>query len=135
MKSKEILLNDADKKMICDWILQIMKRKGKQVYMTLLYNSREHGDSVNTFHSKCNGKGYTLTLVRTTKGYLCGGFTTSNWSSCNNYRNDKNAFLFSLYFKEYYLSNDENNDIYDNSSYDPTFGSGHDLYIVNGFQI
>ena len=36
-----------------------------------------------------------------------------------------------LYYKEYYLSYDGSNAIYDNSSYGPTFGSGHDLYIYN----
>ena len=36
-----------------------------------------------------------------------------------------------LYYKEYYLSYDGSNAIYDNRSYGPTFGSGHDLYIYN----
>ena len=36
-----------------------------------------------------------------------------------------------LYYKEYYLSYDGSNVIYDNSSYGPTFGSGHDSHIHN----
>ena len=100
--------------------------------MTLLYKMTTHGDSASTFHSRCNNQGYTLTLVRNIKGYRFGGFTTASWSSCGSYKNDANAFLFSLEFKEYYLSYDGSNAIYDHSSYGPTFGSGHDLYIVNG---
>ena len=79
--------------MVCDWILKVMKSKGKIVNMTLLYKVTTHGDSASTFHSRCNNKGYTLTLVRNTKGYSCGGFTTASWSSCSNYKNDANALL------------------------------------------
>ena len=132
LQSKDILLNEDEKKMVCDWIIERMKSQGKRVNMTLLYKSTEHGDSSNNFHNLCNGKGYTLTLVRTTKGYRCGGFTTVSWSSYGNFRNDNNAFLFSLDFKEYYLTCDGSNAIYDHSSYGPTFGGGHDLYIVSG---
>ena len=93
LKSKDILLNEEEKKMVCDWILKVMKSKGKIVNMTLLYKVTTHGDSASTFHSRCNNKGYTLTLVRNTKGYSCGGFTTASWSSCSNYKNDANALL------------------------------------------
>ena len=65
----------------------------KIVNMTLLYKVTTHGDSASTFHSRFNNKGYTLTLVRNTKGYSCGGFTTASWSSCSNYKNDANALL------------------------------------------
>ena len=81
--------------------------------------------------TECNGKGKTLTLVRNTKGYRCGAFITQSWSSSNNYINDPNAFLFSLEFKEYYPIYDGTNAIYDYSSYGPTFGDGHDLYIAH----
>lgn len=131
LKSKDILLNEEEKKMVCDWILKRMKSEGKKVNMTLLYKLTSHGDAASTFHSYCNGKGYTLSLIRNTKGYRCGGFTTVSWSSRGSYANDSNAFLFSLDFKEYYLVYDGTNAIYDNSGYGPTFGDGHDLYISN----
>ena len=131
LKSKDILLNEEEKKMVCDWILKRMKSEGKKVQMTLLYKLTSHGDSASTFHSYCNNKGYTLSLIRNTKGYRCGGFTTQSWSSSGNYRSDQNAFLFSLEYKEYYTTYDGQNAIYDVSSYGPTFGNGHDLYIAN----
>ena len=37
LKSKDILLNDEEKKMVCDWILKQMKSEGKQIKMNLLY--------------------------------------------------------------------------------------------------
>ena len=132
LKSKDILLNEEEKKMICDWILKQMKSQGKKIEMKLLYKLTTHGDSASTFHSYCNSKGYTLTLVRTNKGYRCGGFTSQSWSSSGSNIDDQNAFLFSLDYKEQYFTNDGKNAIYDNSSYGPTFGNTHDLYIANG---
>lgn len=132
LKSKDILLNEEEKKMICDWILIQMKSQGKKIEMKLLYKLTTHGDSASTFHSYCNSKGYTLTLVRTNKGYRSGGFTSQSWTSSGSNIDDQNAFLFSLDYKEQYFTNDGKNAIYDNSSYGPTFGNTHDLYIANG---
>lgn len=132
LKSKDILLNEEEKKMVCDWILKQMKSQGKKIEMKLLYKLTIHGDSASTFHSYCNSKGYTLTLVRTNKGYRCGGFTSQSWSSSGSNIDDQNAFLFSLDYKEQYFTNDGKNAIYDNSGYGPTFGNTHDLYIANG---
>ena len=132
LKSKEILLNEEEKKMVCDWILKQMKSEGKKIEMNLLYRLTRDGDSSSTFHSYCNSKGYTLSLIRNTKGYRCGGFTSQSWGSRDSYVNDVNAFLFSLDYKEQYFTYDGNNAIYDYSSYGPTFGNGCDLYIANG---
>ena len=70
--------------------------------MTLLYKSTNDGDSASTFHSKCNSKGNTLSLIRNTKGFRCGGFTTQNWynNSSGSNVDDNYAFLFSLDYKE-----------------------------------
>ena len=134
LKSKDIFLDEEEKKMVNNWILKTLKsEQGKKVQMTLLYKLTTHGNNGSTFHSYCNSKGSTLSLIKTTKGYRFGGFTTVSWAGRGSYVNDTNAFIFSLEYKEKYSSNDGVNAIYDNSSYGPTFGSGHDLYIVNGF--
>lgn len=132
LQSKDILLNEEEKKMVCNWILKQMKSEGKQIKMNLIYRLTTHGDSASTFHSYCNSKGYTLTLIRTNKGYRCGGFISKSWTSSGSYINDPNAFLFSLEYKEQYFTNEGNNAFYDYSSYGPTFGNGCDLYIANG---
>jgi len=131
LKSKEILLDEEEKKMVCDWILKQMKSEGKKIEMNLLYRLTRDGDSAYTFHSKCNSKGYTLSLIRNTKGYRCGGFTSQSWGSRDSYVNDVNAFLFSLDYKEQYFTYEGVNAIYDYNSYGPSFGSGCDLYIAN----
>ena len=117
--------------MVCDWILKQMKSEGKKIEMNLLYRLTRDGDSAYTFHSKCNSKGYTLTLIRNTKGYRCGGFTSQSWGSRDSYVNDVNAFLFSLDYKEQYFTYEGMNAIYDYNSYGPSFGNGCDLYIAN----
>ena len=132
LKSKDILLNEEEKKMISDWILIQMKSQGKKIGMTLLYKLTRDGDSASTFHSYCNSKGYTLTLVRTNKGYRSGGFTSQSWTSSGSNIDDENAFLFSLDYKEQYFSDDGKNAIYDNYSYGPSFGNANDLCIANG---
>jgi len=132
LKSKEIFLDEEEKKMVYNWILKTMKsEQGKNVQTTLLYKMTSHTDGAGYFHSYCNGKSPTLSLIRTTKGYRFGGFTTVSWSSRGGYANDQNAFLFSLDFKEQYLSNDGVNAVYDHSSYGPSFGAGNDFRIDN----
>jgi hypothetical protein len=132
LSSKDIILNEEEKKMINNWILKKLNQENKTVEMNLLYKLTRDGDSSSTFHSYCNGQGYTLTLIRTTLGYRSGGFTTQSWYSSNNYLKDNNAFLFSLDYQECYFTTDGNNAIYDYSSYGPTFGSGQDLLIASG---
>ena len=39
------------------------------------------GWTAGDFHSKCDGKGATLTLVRSKEGYVFGGYTAVPWSS------------------------------------------------------
>lgn len=135
LNSQDIFLSEEEKNMVLDWILETMKSKDKKIEMKLLYKLKQNGSfSASTFHSNCNGQGYTLTLVRNTKGYRCGGFTSKNWSSSGGYVEDSNAFVFSLEFKEKYPSYDGKNAIYDAYNYGPTFGNGNDLYIADGCQ-
>ena len=102
--------------------------------INLLFNSSKDGDSTSTFHQKCDGKQFTVTLVKTTDKRRFGGFTTIGWDQSSSYKPDRYAFIFSFDNKENYYINDYSggNAIYCNSSYGPTFGDGHDFYIANG---
>ena len=50
------------------------------------------------FHELCDGKCRTVTLITTSTGNICGGFTSVSWASDDSYKyaTDKEAFLFSL---------------------------------------
>ena len=63
---------------------------------TLLYRASRDGWKYADFHSRCDGKGATVTLFRTDDGRVCGGYTSVNWDSTGNYRTDAKAFVFSL---------------------------------------
>lgn len=100
--------------------------------MKLIFRASVDGDSSSTFHSKCNGKGNTVTFVRSTTNRRFGGFAEQAWNSNGSYFNDAKAFIFSLDESQVYYRNGNGNDLYGSSSYGPTFGEGHDLYIANG---
>ena len=59
--------------------------KGKQSKVTLLYRGSRDGFAANDFHSKCNGKGATVTIVLSDGfKHVFGGFTNVAWNSVNN---------------------------------------------------
>ena len=68
---------------------------------TLLYRGSRDGFRADDFHSKCDLKTNTLTLVKASEtSYIFGGFTTASWDNSNTFKSDSNAFLFSLTNKE-----------------------------------
>jgi hypothetical protein len=54
------------------------------------------GFTAAKFHSLCDGKGPTLSLIKTVAGHIFGGFTTISWDSSSLYKNDTQSFLFSV---------------------------------------
>ena len=119
-----VLNNDSYIKYIMNWICP-----NKTIYFNLIYNL-SYGNTAKSFHNYCDNKGPTLTVVYATSGYYFGGYTTENWDCSNAYKKDANAFIFSLNNKNYAKASNDNA-IYCNSSYGPTFGTGNDLYIAD----
>jgi hypothetical protein len=58
-----ILLNKEEKNLISNWINQNTKIKYK-----LLFRASDDGDSIETFHKKCDNIGPTLILIKSKKG-------------------------------------------------------------------
>ena len=122
-----IVNNENDQKLIFSWI----DNNNDNISAKLIYSATIDGDDSNTFHNLCDNVGPTLVLVKTTNNQIFGGYTKENWKSTQNYKNDPKAFIFSLDKKvKAYSSN--GNSIYCHTSYGPTFGGGHDLYISSG---
>ncbi len=65
---------------------------------SLLWRGSRDGFETSTFHSRCDGKPNTLTLIKNSLGYVFGGYTAVPWSSPSNATefSDPTAFLFSL---------------------------------------
>ena len=89
------ILNDESKKMLISWLPR------KPIKLTLLMNSNIDGDSTTAFMKKVNGKCPTLAVIKTTNGYIFGGYTTQLWKEGE--VKDENAFVFSIDKKKKYL--------------------------------
>jgi hypothetical protein len=106
---------------------------------TLLYKASRDGFEASKFHDKCNNKGTTVSIIRSTGGYIFGGYTSISWTSTNSYVQDANSFVFTLinphgipptmYSNNGPESNNNSYSIYDYSNYGPTFGGGFDLHV------
>ena len=46
----------------------------------LLYRASEHDYTAESFHEYCDDKGPTLIMIKSSKGWLFGGYTTQSWS-------------------------------------------------------
>ena len=96
----------------------------------LLFRASRDGYGAQNFHDKCDGKGNTLTLVKTTTGRRFGGFTDAKWNQNGSYISGSYGFIFSLdNNKEIFYNSNTSYSIRGNSSYGPYFGS--DFYISN----
>mmetsp|Transcript_24628 Transcript_24628/g.39712 ORF Transcript_24628/g.39712 Transcript_24628/m.39712 type:complete len:367 (-) Transcript_24628:143-1243(-) len=109
----------------------------------LLYKGSRDGFSAANFHSKCDNKGPTLTLVSVGEGlktgFIFGGFNSYLWNSSDgSYYAAPQSLLFSLRRNTkgtkphlIKLRRYNNNHIYCHSGYGPIFGSGHGLCIAS----
>ncbi|XP_046839690.1 uncharacterized protein LOC124433873 isoform X3 [Xenia sp. Carnegie-2017] len=103
--------------------------------LTCCWRTSIDGWDSRIFHSRCDNRGKTITLVKVGK-YIFSGYSTINWgSSC--YRSSSSTYLFSLRNKDNlspFISavyRNSGSAICASATYGPTFGGGHDLYIRN----
>jgi hypothetical protein len=69
-----------DKRLI-DQLHDWLKESNSDGELSLLYRGSQDGMEAKHFHSKCDGKGPTLTVVETFTGKVIGGFSNQSWSS------------------------------------------------------
>ena len=53
---------------------------GSDYDMKLLYRASEHGYTAKSFHEYCDDKGPTLIIIKSSEGWIFGGYTTQSWS-------------------------------------------------------
>ena len=112
--------------------LAIKSRLNKEVKeLKKLYQATIDGDGALNFHSRCDNIPNTLVLIKSAGNRRFGGFTSAQWSSSSSgeYKDDPNAFLFSLDKQKIYSYKKDGYAIYSHKNCGPTFGSGHDIYI------
>ena len=122
-----VLSNDKMKKDL----VHLCKMSGKQ--FKLLYRATRDGFGASDFHAKCDNLPNTLTVIKTTKGFIFGGYTAVEWDNTSNFKSDE-AFIFSLVnaLSTPLLSPvrvGSKDSIYCHRRYGPIFGGGNDFSI------
>ena len=102
---------------------------------TLRYQATINGFDAQDFHSRCDQYNNTLTVIKTTRAFIFGGFTTANWSGSTQYKRDPNAFIFSLINSDNLPSlltiKTPLKAIVADSTKGPVFGMGFDFSVAN----
>ena len=103
------------------------------VMYNLVYRASKDGDRAADFHSKCDKIGPNITLIKTKKGFVFGGFTFKNWEhmprdidpnkpNLGSASRDSRAFGFSVNNQKVY-NNEKPHEfaIWCNRNFGPTF--------------
>ena len=115
------------------WLLE----DGVSGDLELLYRGSQDGWKASDFHAKCDDKGATITVIRSSDGFIFGGFADKSWTSSGIYCESDKSFLFSLKSpsnevgtaKMRIIQNQCSYAMFHHSSYGPIFGCGYDLCI------
>ena len=120
-----------------DKLEELLKKKdlnGRK--WSVLYRGSCNGFRASDFHSRCDNKPNTLTIVKSSNGNIFGGFTSAQWKSDENgsWEYDKNAFIFSLVNYEnrpliFEHSTSDENSVGLYKQFGPVFGIGNDIFI------
>jgi len=108
---------------------------------TRLFRASVNGYTASAFHSICNGQAPLFFVFRANTGYIATAYTTVAFNNTNNYQNSSTNFLNNLWngssisTTKYFSTQYPQYAIYDGSSYGPTFGGGHDLYIPDNCNV
>lgn len=116
INKSRIILNEED----IDFIINRLN-KYNPISFKIIFSSSNDGDSIKTFHDKCDGEDFILIIIETNKGYKFGGFTSIGFDSSGFELNDDNAFLFSINKKKIYEINPGNAAVYCNKRFGPIF--------------
>jgi hypothetical protein len=101
----------------------------------LLYRASEQGFGSKDFHKNCDNYGQTLTIIKSTSGFIFGGYNQVTWDLTSESKPDYDAFLFSLVNRENKPIKMKITQGYEKTAIDcgsnsgPTFGVGNDLFI------
>ena len=122
-----LLKDEKQVELVEKWI-----SKSKFIKCKLIYDAKEHGDKVSTFHSLCDNKGATLTIISTNDNKIFGGYLSMSFSENSGWIHDEKAFVFSLNYNEKYESLDTTYTFYGGKDRGPTFG-GYNIEIFDSF--
>ena len=77
--------------------MKFVRDQYPQARFQRIFDAATDGWKKSDFHRCCDKKGWTLTIVETTKNFIFGGFTTAEWESSGYItKPDPHSFLFSV---------------------------------------
>ncbi len=123
---------------MCSDLVQLLPQPQDAAF-SLLYRGSRDGFDATSFHRMCDGKAATVTVIRSSKGNVFGGYAELHWDSGSGWTNDLKAFIFSLRGPStqagkpirLFPTANPGQALYRNAGYGPTFGPGHDLHVAN----
>lgn len=123
------IVNQNEKSFIISAIKKKMKKNIKKVKK--LYQATKEGGSPLIFHSKCDNINNTIVFIKSEGNRRFGGFASKFWESKKEpqFKEDKNAFLFSLDKQKMYDCKNVEEAIYCGADLGPSFGVGNDIGI------
>jgi hypothetical protein len=134
--ASDILAEDDHKLLLEGWVAESKPDLDTEVTLSLLYQGSRDGFRGADFHAKCDEKRATVTIVKSTEGYIFGGYSDQSWVGGACYRPSSRAFLFSIVNPvglapmKLPLTGERNKfAMCYNPSHGPVFGWGHDLCI------
>ena len=143
-----VMLSAAAEKHILAWVAADLPAfKGAAPKLERCYSMAQSGDggSAHGFHAACDSKGPTVTVVKTTAGFVFGGVADKSWAGAG-FAASSSAFMFCLSCSgaakgapPHQLKLTENDRkgrsstraLYRDPRYGPVFGAGTDLKLVS----
>ena len=100
LEKSGIIKKKKDKIKLKEWITV----NGRIKQINLLYKASVDGDTCESFFNKCGNKGSTISVIKSNKGKIFGGYTKAEWTDKKGVLRlyDNTAFLYSLDNKEKY---------------------------------
>jgi hypothetical protein len=116
---KSNLLKNSHFQHLKNWGIEKYGNKLKRIYCGTI-----NGFHYKDFHSHCDGISPTLTVIKSEKKFIFGGFTNLKWASKNGYVADGDNWLFVLEGRNpiKILQYDRRYSIYNEQIYLPNFG-------------
>ena len=131
LKESNIIKNGEQIVMLKSWLPYLKK---DIIKCKLIYDAKRDGDKAENFHSLCDNKESTLTIISTSDNQIIGGFLSKSFGGNKGWISDKDAFLFSLNYNEKYPSLNQGCNYKDQKDKGPIFGNVC-IYISDNFLI
>ena len=87
-----ILKTSEESNTILSWLPPVHKTPIPK----LLYRATRDGWDASIYHSKCDNNGSSITVIKTDKGYVFGGYLDKDWNRNGHHIASTEAFIFSL---------------------------------------